>query len=402
MINIRAAVIHEIKKMPHTTGSDCVSVICRQNLHQSNPLLQEFVRKIDLDARTSVRESSVCSMFSKHDTFGKVISDYFMNNETYELNGNEYLTLSQELIQALSVQMSGTSTATGGHIPILWYSRDETEYLLIGLVNPSSGFTIDTNGVIVGNTNIDKEALRFSLRINLQSLSLHHQFVTDSNSGIQETNLTPYARWTKKSDDIAHYFQRYLPTDQLMNNGQETRRYINLFEEYLNHIIPNNAPLEHKRVRFAIKQEVYRKMDQKRAANEVVRVEDDIVPIFNSMAATYPSVFEQYGEVTPYHQFCEENGYEDYNSVFHPKKNDLDHVLNISISVGDNLTIKGSKEGLASTTHVVKYSDSDQMTSYKLVSDLTPTQYNELKSQVPEIDVKDAESINDDINTPEP
>ena len=261
MITIHSAVIHELKKAHHTTGSDSVESISRQGLHQHNPLLEQFVSKIDSDARTAVRASSKCSMFSKNDTFGKVIADYFVDNSTYSLNSNDYLDLSVQLIEALSVQMSRTSTATGGHIPILWYSRDDTEYLLIGLVNPSSGFTIDANGVIIGNTNIDKEALRFSLRIELEPLATHQRFITNPNAGIQEADLSPYARWTRKNDDIAHYFQEFLPIDEPMNNGQETRRFINIFDEYLNHTIPD----EHKKVRFAIKQEIYNKMEQKNA-----------------------------------------------------------------------------------------------------------------------------------------
>lgn len=405
MITIHAAVIHELKKDAYTTGPTSVEVIGRQHLHQNDPLLDQFVNKIDSDARTAVRASSKCSVFSKDDTFGKVVSDYFVDNKTYDLNHSKYLDLSIDLIKALSVRMSRMSPATGGHIPILWYSRDDNEYLLIGLVNPSSGFTIDPSGIIVGNTNIDKEALRFSLRIELKSLSIHHQFVFDEDSPseteIQESDLRFYARWTKKSDDVAHYFQEYLPIDQLMNDGKETRRYINLFDEYLNHVIPDDAPSEHKRVRFLIKQEVYRKMEQKRAAGEAVRVEDDIVPIFNAMAESYPSVFEHYPEFTPYYQYCENNDCEDYNSIFHPKKSDLDHVLNVSVSVGDNLLIRGSVEDIANTTHVVAYFNQDQTKSYKLVSDMTSYQYNELTSKVPEIEVKQGNSINDDTHTSE-
>ena len=401
MIVIHAAVIHELKKSHHTVGPDSVESISRQGLHQHNPLLEQFVDKIDFDSRTAVRASSKCSMFSKNDTFGKVVSDYFSANTTYSLNNNDYLDLSINLIEALGVQMSKTSTATGGHIPILWYSRNDTEYLLIGLVNPSSGFTIDSNGIVIGNTNIDKEALRFSLRIELAPLAMHHRFLTNLNAGIQESDLSPYARWTKKSDDIAHYFQEYLPIDEPMNNGQETRRFINLFDEYLDHIIPDSSPSEHKKVRFVIKQEVYRKMEQKRDIGEAVRVEDDIVPIFNAMRSSYPSVFENCEEITPYHQFCEDNGYENYNSIFHPKKNDLYHVLNVSVSVGENLIIKGSKEDIAATTRVVVSYDSNQNQSYKLVSDMTQEQYNKLRTQIPEIDIQPENFINDDTNNPE-
>ncbi|MDN3442311.1 nucleoid-associated protein [Psychrobacter sp. APC 3279] len=400
MITIHAAVIHELKKSHHTRGPESVEVISRNGLHQHDPLLKQFVDRIDLDARTALRASSKCSIFTKDDTFGQVASNYFASNETYELDINNYLDLSIELVKALSVQMSKTSAATGGHIPILWYSRDDTEYLLIGLVNPSSGFTIDLNGVIVGNTNIDKEALRFSLRIELANLAQHHSFVTDPDANIQEADLLPYARWTKKSNDIAHYFQEYLPIDELLNNGELTRLYINLFDEYLKHIIPDDSPHEHKRVRFAIKQEVYRKMEERRGAEQPVRVEEDIVPIFNAMRESYPSVFESYEEITPYHQFCEDNDYENYDSIFNPQKASLDEVLNVSISIGDNLTIRGSKEGLAATTRVVVCFDADENQSYKLISDMTPDQYNKLKEKIPEIDTQLEDFTDDDIDTP--
>lgn len=404
VITINAAVIHELKKLPHTKGTNSATAIPRQSLHNKNTLLEEFVNKIDSDSRTSSKSSSKCAIFTKTDTFGNVISNYFRGNDHYNIDLNSFLELTVNLLEALKVRMSNMSTATGGHIPILWYTRGDIEYLLIGLVNPSSGFTIDANGSIVDNTNVDRDALRFSLRIELKPLGLHHETLHPLNLDApkNEEGIKPYARWTRKNDDIAHYFQEYLPIDQLLNDGKETRRYVNLFNEYLNHIIPDSAPPEHKRVRFLIKQEVYQKMDQKRVLGDVVRVEEDIVPIFQAMIESHPSVFDEIPEVKPYHEYCEDNGYEDYNSIFHPKKADLDQVLNVNISIGDNLTMRGSKESLTSTTHIVASYAPSGINTYKLVTDMTLNQYNDLTSKVPEIEIKKEDFITDEILTSQP
>lgn len=390
MIQIKAAVIHELKKEKHVNGPDSVDIVKREHLHKHNNLLEQFVTKIDSDSRTATKASSKCSIFTKENTFGKIVSDYFVENDRHTLHLDDFLALTIKLLEALRVRMSKVLTATGGHIPILWYQRDSKEYLLIGLVNPSSGFTIDADGNIVNNTNVDKEALRFSLRVELEPLTSHHELLMSQTPEPDEDALdqiTPYARWTRKNEDIAHYFQDFLPIDQLLNDGEETRRYISLFDEYLDYVIPNTAPKEHKKVRFEIKQQIYNKMNQKRIAREVVRVEEDIVPILNAMADSYPSVFESYDKITPYHEFCEENGYEDYNSIFNPKKSDLDKVLNVSIAIGDDLTLRGSKDGITRASQIVVYKHDSEQNTYKLLTELSEKQYNALKSSIPEIDV---------------
>lgn len=390
MIQIKAAVIHELKKEKHVNGPDSVDIVKREHLHKHNNLLEQFVTKIDSDSRTATKASSKCSIFTKENTFGKVVSDYFVENDRHTLLLDDFLALTIKLLEALRVRMSKVLTATGGHIPILWYQRDSKEYLLIGLVNPSSGFTIDADGNIVNNTNVDKEALRFSLRVELEPLTSHHELLMSQTPEPDEDALdqiTPYARWTRKNEDIAHYFQDFLPIDQLLNDGEETRRYISLFNEYLDYVIPHTASSEHKKRRSEIKQQIYNKMNQKRIAREVVRVEEDIVPILNAMVDSYPDVFGSYDKITPYHEFCEENGYEDYNSVFNPKKSDLDKVLNVSIAIGHNLTLRGSKDGFTRASQIVVYEHDSEQNTYKLLTELSEKQYNTLKSSIPEIDV---------------
>lgn len=398
-ITIHAAVIHEIKKDQHTVGDENISVVNRHGLHQHNPLLEQFVQKIDSDNRRATGFSSRCLSFTQEDSFGKVISDYFINESSYNLSSNSYLNLSINLVNALAQCMSKVSAATGGHIPVLWYERDNTKYLMIGLVNPSGGFTIDNSGSIISNTNIDKAALRFSLCVELNYLVEHHKFVFDpNNSEANEINdIVLYVQWTKKREDIAHYFQEYLPIDQLINDGDATRKFINRVEAYLDSIIPKTAPYEHIKAKANIQQKIYRKMEQCLNAGDSVIVTDDIVPIFEEMIDEYPNVFMHYDNIKEYYEFCEDNNYENYNSPFNAKRNDLAKVLKFKISIGKNMILDGFKEDITETTKVVAYNNEDDETCYRLVSEITETQYNDIISKIPEIQVVPEESIDYDI-----
>ena len=384
-INIHAAVIHELKKESHVSGDGSVTLVERDSLHESNDLLTRFVAKIDEDSRSANRAASECASFTRTDTFSMVMADYYNEKVTDVIEIDDFLELSKKIVRALSKKMQDETMAKGGYIPILWYKRDDKSYLLIGLVSPSSGFTLDTTGAIIANTNVDNASLRFSASVELAPFNQHWNQIN-----IDETFTPPssYVRWTKKKDVIAQYFQKFVPTAIPLNDGDTTKKMITHISKYLDHIIPEDF-VDKKDLKYTTEQSIYRLMSEKCRSETTVNVEEDILPIFHVMKTSNPNVFPDIEEVTTFSVFCENEGYDDYKSVFHPKKDTIDKKLNVKIVVGESIIIRGKKKDIDKTTSIVVEKPNPNDTRYRLMVKLTAEEYSAIISKNPGIIIED-------------
>ena len=397
-INIYAAVIHELKKESHVSGDGSVILVERDSLHESNGLLTRFVAKIDEDSRSANRAASECASFTRTDTFSMVMADYYNEKVTDVIEIDDFLELSKKIVRALSKKMQDETMAKGGYIPILWYKRDDKSYLLIGLVSPSSGFTLDTTGAIIANTNVDNASLRFSASVELAPFNQHWNQTLPLGNNINGTDIinidetvTPpssYVRWTKKKDVIAQYFQKFVPTAIPLNDGDTTKKMITHISKYLDHIIPESF-VDKKDLKYSTEQSIYRLMSEKCRSETTVNVEEDILPIFHVMKTSNPSIFPNIEEVTTFSVFCDNEGYHDYKSVFHPKKDTIDKKLNVKIVVGESIIIRGKKKDIDKTTSIVVEKPNSNDTHYKLMVKLTTEEYNTIISKNPGIIIED-------------
>lgn len=397
-ISIHAAVIHELKKESHTDDEGSVILMERDNLHESNDLLTRFVEKIDQDSRNANRAASECASFTRTDTFAMVMSDYYTEKGTNLIETNDFLELSKKIVRVLGKKMQGELMAKGGYIPILWYRREDRDYLLIGLVSPSKGFTLDTTGAIIANTNVDNASLRFSASVELGPFNQHwNQIITQDNNSnevdstnIDETVIPPssYVRWTKKKDFIAQYFQNFVPTAIPLNDGDTTKKMINHISKYLDRIIPNDFNGK-KDLKYATEQSIYRLMSEKCSSETTVNVEEDILPIFHIMKTSNPSIFPDVENVITFSAFCDDEGYHDYKSVFHPKKDTIDKKLNVKIVVGESIVIRGKKKDIDKTTSIVVEKLNPNDTHYKLMVKLTAEEYSTIIGKNPGIIIED-------------
>lgn len=394
-INIHAAVIHELKKKSHTSGDGSVILVERNSLHESNDLLNKFVEKIDEDSRSANRAASECASFTRIDTLAMVMANYYFREDVNTIETNDFLELSKEIVRALSKKMQDETMATGGYIPVLWYTRGNRSYLLIGLVSPSSGFTLDTTGAIIANTNVDNASLRFSASVDLVPFNQHWNQTTISDENTNEVEgdeitvpPSSYVRWTKKKDIIAQYFQNFIPTAIPLNDGDTTKKIITHISKYLDHIIPEDFT-DKKNLKYATEQSVYRLMSEKCRSETTVNVEEDILPIFHVMKVSNPSIFPNIEEITTFSVFCENEGYDDYKSVFHPKKDTVDKKLNVKIVVGESIVIRGKKKDIDKTTSIVVEKLNPNDTHYKLMVKLTVEEYSTIISKNPGIIIED-------------
>ena len=394
-IHIHAAVIHELKKESHVSGDGSVILVERDSLHESNDLLTRFVAKIDEDSRSANRAASECDSFTRVDTFSMVMANYYTEKGTDVIEIDDFLELSKKIVRALSKKMQAEFMATGGYIPVLWYKRENKDYLLIGLVSPSSGFTLDTTGALIANTNVDNASLRFSASVELLPFNQHwSQNLLLENNNVQlnaddvPTPPSSYVRWTRKKGVVAQYFQNFVPTAIPLNDGDTTKKMINHISKYLDHIIPEDC-VDKKDLKYATEQSIYRLMSEKCRSETTVNVEEDILPIFHVMKTSNPNIFPDIEEVTTFSVFCENEGYDDYKSVFHPKKDTIDKKLNVKIVVGESIIIRGKKKDIDKTTSIVVEKLNPNDTHYKLMVKLTAEEYSTITSKNPGIIIED-------------
>lgn len=381
-IEILAGVIHELKKDAHTSGENSTELVLRDSLHDENILLRQFVEKIDQDSRKSSRATSRSARFTENDTFSKIVLDHLKSDSEYTLNKTDFLDISITLVEAFKKHMQDTSSATGGYVPVLWYKRNEQEFLLIGVVNPTGGFTINTDGDIIQNTNIDEEALRFSVSIELGGFISHAQNTTNDK-------ISNYIRWTtKRNNEISHYFQQFIPTEITIDDGKATNNFINYCKKYLEHIVPKETS-DRSKVIDICQQEMYRYLLEKGNCGQSVDIDEDMVPMLQNFILSHPVIFENPAEVIEFSTFCEEQGLDDYKSIFHPRVTTLKRLINVSILVNDSIIIKGELEKMIESTQlVVNHSDSSDFT-YAITIRLTKAEYDTIKSENPSISSKD-------------
>lgn len=396
MINIQilAGVIHQLNKSAHTKGASNTTLVERDSLHDENDLLNQFVRKIDQDSRKSSRATSKSARFTENNTLSKTLIDHFKKYNQQCIQKDNFLDLSKALVRAFKIHMQDTSTAKGGHIPVLWYKRNDEEFLLMGVVNPTGGFTIDPNGNIVSNTNIDEDALRFSVSIELSQFTTHYNVSSQENNN--ELSISNYVRWTtKKNNEISHYFQDFVPTDIEIDDNKTTKNVIKYISNYLNSIIPDGTPEKSKLLDIQ-KQNIYHLMLMKGKAGKTVNIEDDIIPLFGTFINSNPNIFPNTENVKDFSTYCDEQGYSnDYISIFHPNVNTVNKKINVDIEIQETIKIKGALSEIIETTElIIDNSDPDNL-KYKFSVSITHGEFECIKNENPSIAIQQTISNNE-------
>lgn len=120
-------------------------------------------------------------------------------------------------------------------------------------------------------------------------------------------------------------------------------------------------------------------MSQKCRSEETVNVEEDILPIFDALRVSNPELFPQDQDIITFGDYCENEGYTDYNSIFNPKQSTVDKKLKVDIQVGESISIKGTKRDIDKATSLVVESQQVNDKHYKLMIKLTEEEYEDIK-----------------------
>lgn len=359
-IVVKKAVIHHIEKNRNETPN----LRLRDKTHPHSVELDKFVTEV-VNNSTVNRGSSVCKIFTQDDTFAQSYVKHFIK-ETEETEETEetFISFSKELVASLSQHMITSVFTTGGNIPMLHYTKDDVNYVMIAVVTPESGVTInETTGVVESITHISKEAIRFALNINIDGLIAHYSLYSSGKVMDDEAleNITSYAFWTQKSKEtkLSDYFQNFLPVHRRIDDTKSTRDTHTAIRKYLDVKITDEA------VRSDTYNRIVRVLYDKASNHEIVYLDEDILTIINSFEIQSPESFND--SVSNFSEFCKEQDLS-YQGSFSPNKETVEKYVKFkNIKLGNSIKFSGDTKEFKNKARIKRYAHAPS----KLFIDLT-------------------------------
>lgn len=333
-IVVKKAVIHHIEKKRNETPN----LRLRDKTHPHSEELDKFVTEV-VNNSTVNRGSSVCKIFTQNDTFAQSYVNYFIeNHEEAEEAEENFISFSKELVGSLSQHMVTSVFTTGGNIPILHYTKDDVDYIMIAVVTPESGVTInESTGVVESITHISKEAIRFALNVNTDGLIAHYSLYASGTVMDDEAldGIASYAFWTQKSKEakLSDYFQNFLPVYKRIDDTKSTQNAHSAIKKYL------EAKITNEEVRSDTYNTVVRVLYDKADKHEIVYLDEDILTIIHSFEVQFPDSFDH--SVPNFSKFCEEQDLP-YQGSFSPNKDTVEKYVKFkNLKLGHSIKFSG-------------------------------------------------------------
>jgi len=213
-MEIKAAVIHHLKKQQHTFGDGSVSV------HWRNELLPVNDTLMGVCAQT-------LHLFSKKGnstgTFGKDEDLHrFPVRVKEHLSGDvDFYEFSKKAVTIIMGEMEGAPLATGGHAFIVSYEIGGEKFLLVTMLKLREGAGIDDENLDLTSTLvIDTDKLHEAARVNLSRW---------------DAGTVPYLTFIKGrgADEVTAYFRKALACDDYTSGRHHTTQVIDAAEAYV-------------------------------------------------------------------------------------------------------------------------------------------------------------------------
>ncbi|WP_218946852.1 nucleoid-associated protein [Acinetobacter sp. YH12135] len=340
-IEVQALIIHRIIKLQDQKNE--TPPIIRPNLHPNDIKAVKLVEFLDDLLAKNGLAYSLASSFEQPTTVSKILNTYLFNKddilpeddesetvpETEELT--RYRRISNKLTHALQYHIYQTQKTTGDHLPIIFYRRNNTNFLYIALLSLKESITIDEKtGAIIDTSSIDTQALKVAFRINLDNMQMHAQ---DPQKGAESKN---YVSWIQKgNDEIPNYIQNYIPVMYRIDDTKSTNKLMTVLGKYLAQSEFDNIASEE------IYNEVIKLLQTKAEKKEPLNIFDDIDPIIEQKAKTHNINIPNNKSFRTHR---ETNGYSDKDTdasnIFTPAKKALTKFENFTLSIGKFNPIK--------------------------------------------------------------
>lgn len=330
-IVVKEAVIHHIEKKRNETPN----LRLRDKTHPHSKELHKFVEEV-VSNSTVNRGSSVCKIFTQNNTFAQSYVNHFILN--HEETEETFISFSKELVESLSQHMITSLFTTGGNIPILHYTKDDVEFIMVAVVTPESGVTInESTGVVESITHISKEAIRFALNVKINGLIDHYSLYANGMVVDDEVleGIASYAFWTQKSKEakLSDYFQNFLPVYKRIDDTKSTKNAHSAIKKYL------EAKITNEEVRSDTYNAIVRVLYDKADKHEIVYLDEDILTIINSFEVQFPDSFDH--SIPDFSKFCEEQDLP-YQGSFNPNKDTVEKYVKFkNLKLGHSIKFSG-------------------------------------------------------------
>ena len=332
---ILAGVIHRIIKQQHARAED-TELTLRETLHETNHQLIRFVEFAEDTLQKKGGNHSSSGGFEINHTLSKALAEVnfaFPDDEAY-------LNTSRKLVQGLYEFVKSKSATSGEHVPIIFYRKHDTNYLLISLISLNDYLNINEDGELTDTSAIDQDAIKVGLRVDLDAMKVHFEQGKDA--------VTPYVRWIeRRSARLPEYIQDFIPVNRTINDKQATTELIKTLNRYLQETFADDETGKSQ-----LRANVLDIMRQKQKNNDHVHLEEEIDPLIESFLAVHGS------ETTTFATWRQEQGVE-LNSSFKPEKSTLDRFEKFKITLPESgITIQGNQEDLGRKVTLVSQDES--------------------------------------------
>lgn len=213
-MEIKAAIIHHLKKLQHKSGEDSVSVHWRNDLLPAN------------DTLTAVCAQTLHLFSKKGNSTGTFGEDEDLHRFPVRVKEHlsgavDFLEFSKIAVNIIKGEMEGAPLATGGHAFIVSYEVGGEEFLLVTMLKLREGAGIDDDNLDLTPTLvIDTDKLHEAAKVNLSRW---------------DAGTVPYLTFIKGrgADEVTAYFRKALACDDYTSGRHHTKQVIDAAETYV-------------------------------------------------------------------------------------------------------------------------------------------------------------------------
>ncbi len=400
---VQASIIHQIIKEAHQNSVK--PPLIRQKLHADTVQVYKLIEFFDEQLEKNGLAHSHVEAFDSPDTLGEVLSDYlsiinlkhssftkssnvvFPNIFAWELLASvpfepdedktvlrqesreqtRYRRITSHLTKALHQHVYAEPMTTGDHLPMIFYTIGDVEYLDIALLSLTDAITINEDtGEIIDTNHIDASNLKIACRINITKFQEHRY--KDSDSTYQAEN---YIQWIQKgaSSKIPEYIQDFLPIRIRLDDTVATTKLMKSLINYLKQSSFN------EKAKKEVQSEILTILSHKAKHKKSVNIVDEIDPII----ATKSKVSNLTIDVKDsFKVFRENNGYassdENNSNVFAPAVDPLKNYETFSFHLGeeDVIRVSGSRSLLGEKIKLKENDNDEAFIEIKVSSENLP------------------------------
>jgi nucleoid-associated protein len=214
---IHELVVHLIEKM---ADSSTAQVSISSSSISDSPVLEKFLEELN-KVYNSKSNKILGGFTSIKDDTADTPASLEQGLTAYLAHDTDFLQFSQAAMKRLKYYIEQASKATGGYVVFIHYTLFGSEFVLIAMMNNSSGVTVNQNLEINRIDYLDISRLHLAARIDLSEW----QEASDSDRYISMIR-------TKESHKLSEYFRKFIGSDENSNSQQETSQLFTAVNQF--------------------------------------------------------------------------------------------------------------------------------------------------------------------------